>query len=473
MKTTTLLATLLILITATFSVAQKQPNIVFLFADDAGYADFGFQGSKVYKTPNLDNLAKGGVIFDQMYVTASVCGPSRAGLLTGRYQQRYGFIENNVPGIMDDNSKFLGDEMGVPTNVKTMGEYLQERGYKTAIFGKWHLGEADKYHPTKRGFDEFVGFRGGARSFFPYTDEQKKDPHNKNVGKGRWLERGFENFEEHEGYLTNVLADEACDFIERHKDERFFAFVSFNAVHLPLQIDPQDKDTYPELEGVRRQNAQMTLSLDRACGQIIDKLEALGLTENTIIVFSNDNGGPSDKNASNNFPFAGVKGTQLEGGIRVPGFMVWPGKIKPNTRFEKSVMTFDLLPTFYTAAGGNASNIKNIDGVDILPYINGGKSGDLHEYMYWKWETRGVVRNGNWKLMRFPDRPAMLFNTKQDPGEQKDLSAKYPERVNKMFKELFAWEMQLERPMFMLRTAEEQWSANRFDQFRKPPAKVN
>ncbi|WP_281614865.1 sulfatase [Flammeovirga sp. SubArs3] len=460
------------ILTSFFCFAQqKQPNIVLLFADDAGYSDFGFQGSESYQTPNLDKLAKKGMIFDQMYVTASVCGPSRAGLLTGRYQQRFGFIENNVPGIMDDNSKFLGDEMGVPTEEKMIGEYLQEKGYTTAIFGKWHLGEADKFHPTKNGFDEFVGFRGGARSFFPYSDKQKENPHAKGVGKGRWLERGFENFQEHKGYLTNVLADETCNFIERHKSQPFFAMVSFNAVHLPLQIDPQDKDAFPELEGVRRKNAQMTLSLDRACGQIYDKLVELGLEENTIIVFANDNGGPSDKNMSCNYPFAGVKGTQLEGGIRVPGFIVWPNHIKEKSRYDQPVMTFDLMPTFYVAAGGDVSDIEKTDGVDLIPFLKNQNKNNPHENLFWKWETRGVVRNGDWKLMRFPDRPAMLFNLKKDPGEQNDLAAKHPEKVQKMFKELFAWEMELRRPMFMLRTAEEQWSANRFDQFRKPPTK--
>jgi arylsulfatase A-like enzyme len=448
---------------ASFAVVAAQPNIVLLFADDAGYGDFGFHGSKHFKTPHLDHLARSGVRLSQFYVTGATCGPSRAGMLSGRYQQRFGYEEINVPGIMSPHSKLLGDEMGLPTNLKTMGDYLHDLGYRTAVFGKWHMGVADRYHPLRRGFDDFYGFRGGARSFFAY-------PNPKATAHENWIERGFENYQEHEGYLTSVLADEVCDFIERHKDKPFFAYVSFNAVHTPMQADPQDKDQFPQLEGDRRTAAQMMLSMDRACGQIINKLDEVGVAENTIVVFTNDNGGPMDKNGSNNYPFSGVKGTQLEGGIRVPGLIAWPGHLQRGTVYEKPTSTLDLIPTFIGAAGGDPANVEGLDGVNLLPYLLGTQDGRPHQTLYWKMETRGTIRDGDWKLLRYPDRPAELFDLASDPGEQNDLASKHPARMKELFGKLFAWEMELQRPLFMLRRAEEGWSARRATQFRKPPA---
>ncbi len=444
------------------SAASEKPNIVLLFADDAGYGDFGFHGSHHFKTPNLDKLAKSGVRLSHFYVTGETCGPSRAGMLTGRYQQRFGYEEINVPGIMSESSKLLGDDMGLPTDLQTMGNYLQQLGYRTAIFGKWHQGVADRYHPLKRGFDEFYGFRGGVRSFFAY-------PNPKSIKRENLMERGFGDYEEHEGYLTDVLADETCAFIERSKDKPFFAYVSFSAVHTPMEADPKDKDEFPQLEGDRRIAAQMTLSMDRACGQIINKLRQLGLDDNTIVIFTNDNGGPTDENASSNYPFSGVKGTQLEGGIRVPGIVVWPGKLPRGSVYDKSLSTLDLLPTFFAAGGGDPSSIEGLDGVDMVPYLQGTIKERPHQALHWKMETRGAIREGDWKMLRFPDRPAELYNIVDDPAEQNNLAAAHPEMVKAFYKKMFAWELELERPLFMLRRAEEGLSARRADEFRTPP----
>ena len=447
---------------ATASAADK-PNIVLLFADDAGYGDFGFHDSQHFMTPNLDKLAQSGVRLSQFYVTGATCGPSRAGMLSGIYQQRFGYEEINVPGIMSPHSKLLGDEMGLPTDLKTMGNYLQDLGYRTAVFGKWHMGVADRYHPLRRGFDEFYGFRGGARSFFAYPDVKK-------AAKENWIERGFGNYQEHEGYLTKVLADETCHFIDRHKDKPFFAYVSFNAVHTPMQIDPQDSSQFPDLEGDRRTAAQMMLSMDRACGQIIDKLAETGLSENTLVVFSNDNGGPMDRNGSSNYPFSGVKGTQLEGGIRVPGIVSWPAELPAGEVYDYPLSTLDLIPTFIKAAGGDPAATEQLDGINIVRYLKREIDRRPHSALYWKMETRGAIREGDWKLLRFPDRPAELFNLADDPGEQNNLASTEPDKVMSLFKKLFDWELQLERPLFMLRRAEEGWSARRADQFRKPPS---
>ena len=203
---------LLLFVICSIATAQEKPNIVLLFADDAGYADFGFHGSKIMKTPNLDALAKQGVRFKQAYVSDPTCGPSRAGLITGKYQQRFGFEENNVPGYMSTVSAQDGAEMGVPLEETTLADYLKKQGYATAFYGKWHLGGADRFHPTKRGFDEFYGFRGGARSYFPYS----KEPAN----KLDLMERDFGNYIEHKGYLTDVIADETVAFIEKSKKKK-------------------------------------------------------------------------------------------------------------------------------------------------------------------------------------------------------------------------------------------------------------
>jgi arylsulfatase A-like enzyme len=443
--------------------ASQRPNIVLLFADDAGYGDFGFHGSPHFKTPHLDRLARSGVRLSQFYVSGATCGPSRAGLITGIYQQRFGFEENNVPGVMSQSSKLLADDMGLPLHLRTMGDHLQQLGYRTAVFGKWHLGHADRYHPLRRGFDEFYGFRGGARSYFPYDNSKKAKPEGV-------MERGFGGYEEHEGYLTDVLADEACAFIERNKDRPFFAYVSFNAVHAPMHADPKDKDEFAQLGGTRRIAAQMMLSLDRACGQIVSKTRELGLEDKTLIVFTNDNGGPMDRNGSSNYPLSGVKATQLEGGIRVPGIVVWPGQLPEGAVYDYPLSTLDLLPTFVKAGGGDPTAIGQLDGIDALPYLRGDEKDRPHQILYWKMETRAAVRDGDWKLLRYPDRPAELFNIVNDPGEQNNLAAEHRELVRALYKKLFAWELTLERPLFMLRRQEEDWSARRRDEFGEPPA---
>ena len=438
--------------------AQEQPNIILFFADDAGYADFGFQGSKEMITPKLDKLASEGVKFTQGYVTASTCGPSRAGLLTGRYQQRFGFEENNVPGFMSAVSAADGTEMGLPLEETTIADYLKALGYKTAIYGKWHQGGADRFHPTKRGFDEFYGFRGGARDYFAY-EEDPADSQNR-------LERGFGNFEEHKGYLTDVLAEDAARFIEVNKEEPFFIFLSFNAVHTPMMATKDDLDRFPNLEGKRKEVAAMTLALDRACGLVLDKVDELGLTENTIVVFTNDNGGPSDKNASVNRPLSGTKSNQLEGGIRVPFIMRWPGEIEASSTYKYPVSTFDLLPTFVKAAGGNIDSLTHLDGVDIMPFVKGESSGRPHQVLYWKKETRATIRDGDWKLLRFTDRPAELYNLSEEVEEHNNLASQHPEKVKKMFKQLYEWEMTLERPRWLLKRKYEKVDNDRMDLYR-------
>ncbi|MGC6431665.1 MAG: sulfatase [Jejuia sp.] len=444
----------------------QQPNILFIFSDDAGYADFGFQGSKDFKTPNLNALAKRGIKFTQAYVSAAVCGPSRAGLITGKYQQKFGFEENNVPGIMS-NSSLSGDEMGLPLDQTTLADYLKKLGYKTAIFGKWHLGNADKYHPTKRGFDEFYGFRGGARSYWELGDAAKiKKPEDR-------LERGFEEYKESEKYLTDALADETIAFMERNKERPFFAYLSFNAVHNPMEAYEGDLAKVPlHFTGKRKTLAAMTIAMDRAIGKVLTKLDDLGLTEKTLIVFTNDNGGPTDANESCNDPLSGTKANHLEGGIRVPFLMSWKGKLQENTTYNKPISTLDLLPTFVSVGGGDASKIEGLDGVNLIPFITGENQEKPHKTLYWKKENRAAIRHNDWKLLRFPDRPAELYNIEEDISEVNDLASEKPELVRELYKKLFDWELTLERPLWQLQRRFEGKAATRMDNHRKPKIKT-
>lgn len=457
MKKLFLSLSLCIFIVAWTKAADK-PNIVLIIADDAGYADFGFQGSKEMVTPHLDKLATQGIRFTQGYVSASTCGPSRAGIMTGRYQQRFGFEENNVPGFMSANTAADGDDMGLPLTEKTIGQYMKDLGYHTGYFGKWHQGGADRFHPTKRGFDEFYGFRGGSRSYFAY----KKDP---KLPENR-MERGFGHYEEPNGYLTDVLGDEVARFIEKNKKKPFFVVLAFNAVHTPLEYTQEDYDKFPNLSGMRREQAAMNIAMDRACGLVLDKLKELGLSENTLVAFTNDNGGPTDKNAASNLPLAGTKSNHLEGGIRIPFLISWPAKLKAGAVYNNPVITLDLLPTFVAAGGGDAGALTNLDGVNLLPYLQGENFERPHQVLHWKKQGRGAIRVGDWKLIRYSDRPAELFYLPDDISEQHDLAAQNPERVRKMYKMLYEWEMTLERPRWLLQNKWEKYDVDRMNEYR-------
>ncbi|TYK66264.1 sulfatase-like hydrolase/transferase [Colwellia echini] len=447
---------------ASLGEQEKQPNIILIFSDDAGYDDFGFQGSTVLKTPNIDSLASSGVRFTQGYVTDPTCGPSRAGLMTGRYQQKFGYQEINVPGYMSPNSKYLGDDMGLPTDQRTIADYMKERGYATAAYGKWHLGNADRFHPTKRGFDEFYGFRGGDRSYFSYGPNNKL-PHN-----DKRMERGFGKFEEPKEYLTDQLGTEASDFITRHKDNPFFIYLAFNAPHTPMEATEKDLAQFPQLTGKRKIYAAMSLAMDRAIGNVLDTVKKQGLEDNTIVVFTNDNGGPTDKNASVNWPLAGTKSNHLEGGLRVPYVIKWPSKLSQGVEYNKMVSTMDLLPSFFAAAGGDTSKLESVDGEVLWPYLTGEVTGEPHKALFWKKDVRAAIRQGDWKLIRFADRPAELYNIKEDEGEQNNLANKYPERVRSMFKEIFAWELTHERPLWTLSQKFEDYDISRMDKYRVP-----
>jgi arylsulfatase A-like enzyme len=450
---------LLVMLAASIAAAEK-PNIIFVLSDDAGYGDFGFHNSSEMRTPNLDRFAKQSMRFEQAYVTAAVCGPSRAGILTGKYQQRFGFEENNVPGYMSA-SCLPDDEMGLPLDQKTIADYMKTLGYRTALIGKWHQGNADRFHPLHRGFDEFYGFRGGARSYFAFDKGTKK------FRLEDRIERAMGDFGESDKYLTDAFVDETISFVERNKDNPFFVFLSFNAVHAPMQAEQRDIKEFPSLTGKRQKLAAMTLSMDRACGRLLDRLTELRLDENTIVVFTNDNGGPSDSNSSDNSPLSGTKANHLEGGIRVPFLMRWPGVTSEGATYKHPISTFDLLPTFFSAAGGDTELLEEIDGVDLRPYLVGDSTERPHQTLYWKKESRAAIRDGDLKLLRFPDRPAELYDLASDVSEKNNLAEAHPDQVRELYRKLFEWELTLDRPRWQLKRQYEGAAIKRMDKYRK------
>lgn len=425
---------------------ETQPNIIVIFADDAGYADFSLNGNKLIQTPKIDAIAANGVKFTNAYVSGPVCSPSRAGLLTGRYQQRFGH-EYNIGGNFTNTDP---DSIGLAVSEKTIADYLKTEGYSTALVGKWHLGEKPQFHPNQRGFNEFFGMlKGGS----PYT-----------TGKAKNIQRNGTPVEAMSlPYLTDAFGDEAVSFIERKGEEPFFLFLSFNAPHTPMHARAdylaEAKEQF-ETES-RAVNAAMTRSLDENVGKVMQALRAQGLEENTLVIFTNDNGGAMPYNASNNAPFSGTKGTFLEGGIHVPFIAQWPGKIEKGSVYKESIVTLDILPTALSAAGGHMPS--NLDGVNIMPYLE-GRDESPHESLFWRLGHHGAVRKGHWKLIWFDDAPPRLHNLSNDVGEQIDLSEEEPELTQELLESFHRWESDLIKPVWRTDTIWKAHSRKRYDQ---------
>jgi len=427
---------------------NQKPNIIVIVSDDAGYADFGCYGNKVVKTPNIDKLAASGVRFTSSYVSASVCGPSRAGLMTGRYQQSFGYYVNNVPKAMDPTVGLQGEEMGLPLSQMTMGDYMKRAGYVNMAIGKWHLGIADRYHPMERGFDEFYGFLGGSRNYF--QDERDYIRKDNAIRRNHVKQADF-------NYTTDGFTDAAIDFIDRKKKEKFFVYLAYNAIHTPLQAKDQDMEDYSDIKDKKKQTfAGMIKSLDDNIGKLLAYLEKNNLRENTLIFFINDNGGPSYVTPADNGYLSGVKGTNYEGGIRVPFMISWPAVLKKNKTYDAPVISYDILATMLAVAGVSQRESTPLDGVNILPYLTGKKRGKPHKTLYWKEGITAAVRDGDWKLIRFPNKPAELYNLNKDISEVNDLAADEPEKVKELYEKLWNWERELPRSLWFLQTKYEQ-----------------
>ncbi len=411
---------------------EKSPpparNVVIILADDLGYADVGYHGCKDVATPHIDSIAAAGVSFTNGYVTAAVCGPTRAGLLSGRYQQRIGCEQNIGPFRRSPDVK-----LGLPLEVKTMADRFKTLGFATGCFGKWHLGGERAFDtslfPTSRGFDEFFGFLEGAASYVDHTNKEKK-----------YL-RGTAVLDGEPDYYTRALGREAVSFIDRHKDERFLLYLPFNAVHAPMQADPKDlKRVAGIADPNRRKLAAMLTSMDDEIGRVLEKLREHGLERNTLVVFFSDNGGKPGNNFSLNHPLRGQKGTFYEGGIRIPFCMRWPARLPAGMVVDDPVISLDLLPTTIAAAGGRVGEDWRCEGINLLPRLNGSVKRLPERTLFWKSGPRWAVRHGDWKLLKEGKAPPRLFNLAKDISEKHDLAAEHPKQVKQLRRLWLDWE---------------------------------
>ncbi|MCI0380051.1 MAG: sulfatase [Gemmataceae bacterium] len=420
--------------------SKRKPNIILIVADDLGYADIGVHGCKDIPTPHIDSIAKNGIRCTSGYVSGPYCSPTRAGLLTGRYQQRFGHEFN--PGPPVDANK----EKGLSLQEMTLAQFLRGLGYRTGMVGKWHLGHTPEFLPTARGFEEYFGFLGGANQ---YIGKRGNQP----------IYRGTKPVEEDE-YLTDAFAREALAYIDKHKKEPFFLYLTFNAVHAPMQASEKYLKRFGSIQDeTRRKYAAMLSAMDDAIGQVLAKLRETGIEDDTLIFFISDNGGPP-VNASSNLPLRGWKASTWEGGVRVPFLVQWKGTLPAGKLYDEPVIQLDILPTVLAATGGKTSIINKIDGVDLLPYLSGKKAGAPHEALYWRFGAQMAIRMGDWKLVkaRDPDTKgglkkgelklegAQLFNLKDDIGETKDLSKKHPDKMKELTAAWQRWNEELAPP---------------------------
>lgn len=415
--------------------ANKKPNIIVILTDDAGYADFGCYGGKEIPTPNIDALIGSGVKFTNAYVSASVCAPSRAGLLTGRYQQRFGF-ENNQSG--EPTKGFTRADMGMDPKENTIGDEMRANGYRTLAIGKWHLGSEEKHFPLNRGFDEFYGFIGGHRSFFPY----KKKP-----GKEEELHDNLKIIpEEQVTYLTDMWTDKAISFMNKKAEKPFFIYLAYNAVHTPVDAKKElwDKFSYIPDSG-RRSYAALMSSLDDNVGKLVKSMKDNYLDENTVIVFLNDNGGATNNN-SDNGPLRGMKGSKWEGGIRVAMALVWKNKLPVNTVYNNPVISLDVLPTALAVTGAKQLGKNKLDGVNLIPFVKEKTSAVPHQDLFWRRGAAAAIREGKWKLIRVKTDPILLFDLENDLSETKNLAEKNPAIVKRLMDKIANWEKGLSEP---------------------------
>lgn len=422
-------------------MAQNRPNIIVILADDLGYNDVGFNGCKDIYTPQLDELATNGMIFTNGYVTHPYCGPSRAGLLTGRYQARFGMEINPSYSPYDLH-------MGLPLDETTFAKRLQEVGYRTGIIGKWHMGAAPPFHPNNRGFDYFYGFLSGGHCYFPkgvntlvpLINSKNNLPHySANEGGYRPLVRnnGAGEFEE---YLTTALSRDAAKFVKEESDKPFLLYLAYNAPHQPLEAPKETIEKYSHIEGkARRTYAAMIDKMDEGIGMVVDALKESGEFDNTIIFFLSDNGGVASKGHvkeiySDNSPFRKGKGSMYEGGCHVPFIAHWPKGIAKPGKFEGLVSALDIAATAVAISGAEVSATQ-LDGVNLVPFMKNEMQGSPNQALFWR-KQEGVgwaVRTPDSKfLLEKPGGEPELFDMANDPYESENIIATNPEQRKKM-----------------------------------------
>lgn len=417
--------------------AAPKPNILLIVSDDHGWGDVGVNGCKDIPTPHLDSLAKNGVRFTSGYVSGPYCSPTRAGLMTGRYQTRFGH-EFNPGQALPAEKKF-----GLSLNETPLPQKLKAAGYKTGMVGKWHLGSDKEFHPLSRGFDEFFGFLGGAHSYV-----------NLRPAGANPILRGFEAVDEKE-YLTDAFKREAVAFIERHRQEPWFLYLPFNAVHGPMDAAPRYADRFPNLTGGRKTYATMLTAMDDAIGAVLAKLREHKLEESTLVLFCADNGGPEEVNSSDNGPLRGHKAQTWEGGIRVPFMVQWKGTLPAGKVYDQPVIQLDFHATALVAAGVKPE--AKLDGVNLMPFLKGEQTGAPHGALYWRFGQQMAIRMGDWKLVRATgagtdqERAQLrrdvvkdltgshLYNLAKDIGETTNLADKEPEKFKQLAAAWMEW----------------------------------
>ena len=426
-----------------YGAETARPNIVLIFADDLGYCDSELYGCDTTPTPNIQRIADEGILFTAGYVTSPVCSPSRAGLLTGRYQQRFGheFLPSK-------------DTYGLPASETTLADAMGQAGYTTALVGKWHLGVAEEFHPTNRGFDEFFGTVGAATDYIDPTrnDVQSSRPGREPTPAVAWkgrgtnsVMRGTQLVEEGE-YLTDAFTREAVAFIERHKSSPFFLYVPYTAVHQPLQVTRNYYDRFPHIEDEsKRIYAAMTAAMDDGVGAILDALQENDLEKRTLVIFLSDNGAGVADYCSNE-PLRLGKQTLFEGGVRVPFSMKWPEQLPKGVTYEHAVSALDIFSTAMAAArdGESPTNTPR-DGVDLIPYLTGLKSDPPHDALFWRSGSNWAVREGDWKLIHAGGRD-WLYNLAKDIGERSNRATERPELVEKLKSAFDRWNNEMIDP---------------------------
>ena len=412
--------------------AARKPNVIVLLGDDMGYHDISLHGSKEIPTPHIDSIAQNGIRFSNGYVSGPYCSPTRAGLMTGRYQTRFGHEFNPGPG-----AKF-----GLSLAETTIAQRMKSLGYATYAVGKWHLGDDLEFRPMKRGFDEFYGTVANTSYYHPpqFVDS-RVGPEAKRV-------------EDPEFYTTRAYATRAVEILEANKSRPFFLYMAWNAVHAPSQAPQATLDKFKNAPTeLRRDQAAITSEMDDGIGKVLAKLRQLKLEENTLIFFLSDNGGPQPGVRTDNTPLKGYKASTWEGGIRVPFLMQWKGKLPKGKAYDYPVIQLDIQPTALAAAGGTVDRTWKLDGVDLLPYLTGKATGRPHERLFWRFGPQWAIRKGDWKLMQaseekllpavalpeIPVGPVHLYDLKADVSESNDLSAKHPEKVAELQADWAAW----------------------------------
>ena len=408
-----------------FSFSQEKPNIIVILTDDQGWADAGFNGATDIPTEHLDKLAQEGVIFTNGYVSHPYCSPSRAGLLTGRYQSRFGHDCNMPYKSENDNT------VGTPLSEKMISEALKEQGYRTSAIGKWHVGDHPDLHPPAQGFDHWFGFPGGGMNYWGYPKSDIK----------RIYRNGKPVPTTELSYLTDDFTNEAISIINQKDSRPFFIYLAYNAPHTPDHVTESYLENTKHIEyGGRSVYGAMVNAVDINVGRIDAALKKNNIKENTIVIYLSDNGGRITY--ADNGPNRGHKGMLFEGGIKVPFFMVWPNKIPVNSTYDNAISALDIFPTLLNAAGGNAKKEKQLDGVDLIPFLENTAKGIPHKKLFWR-SSGGfeyAVRIDHYKLYKSAYKnKTLLFDLKEDPLERYDVSHKYPKILSQLEREYSQW----------------------------------